>query len=66
MSQSNENRITLVLIGVVVMFIICQTPTASFLIYEPLSSKTDPYTENIKRGKCLQIHRLKLSYFYIV
>ncbi|XP_050307445.1 sex peptide receptor isoform X2 [Anthonomus grandis grandis] len=32
-SVSNENRITIMLISVVVLFIICQTPTASNLIY---------------------------------
>ncbi|XP_019770777.2 uncharacterized protein LOC109544846 [Dendroctonus ponderosae] len=30
---SNENRITIMLIAVVVMFLICQSPTASYLIY---------------------------------
>ncbi|XP_030749105.1 uncharacterized protein LOC115877125 isoform X2 [Sitophilus oryzae] len=33
-SSHNENRITIMLIAVVVMFLICQTPTASLLIYQ--------------------------------
>ncbi|XP_049818518.1 sex peptide receptor-related protein 2-like isoform X2 [Aethina tumida] len=32
-SISNENRITVMLIGIVLLFLICQTPTAAYLIY---------------------------------
>ncbi|XP_018323381.1 uncharacterized protein LOC108735748 [Agrilus planipennis] len=50
MSQSQENRITLLLIGVVVLFLVCQTPTASFLIYDAFDETKDTYSRNIKKG----------------
>ncbi|XP_076264510.1 proctolin receptor isoform X2 [Rhynchophorus ferrugineus] len=46
-SSHNENRITLMLISVVVMFLICQTPTASFLIYSNFYPPTTPSKRNI-------------------
>lgn len=45
--MSNENRITVMLIGVVFLFLICQTPTAFFLIYSNIYESSDP----INRGK---------------
>ncbi|XP_063920469.1 FMRFamide receptor isoform X3 [Zophobas morio] len=48
-SMSNENRITVMLIGVVFLFLICQTPTASFLIYSNFHESQDQTTENIHR-----------------
>lgn len=45
-----ENRITLLLIGVVVLFLLCQTPTASFLIYDALDETADAHVRNIKKG----------------
>ena len=48
--MSNENRITVMLIGVVFLFLICQTPTASFLIYSNFHESQDQTTENIHRG----------------
>ncbi|XP_063920468.1 FMRFamide receptor isoform X2 [Zophobas morio] len=49
-SMSNENRITVMLIGVVFLFLICQTPTASFLIYSNFHESQDQTTENIHRA----------------
>ncbi|XP_031356394.1 G-protein coupled receptor daf-37-like [Photinus pyralis] len=49
-SQTQENRITLLLISIVVLFLVCQIPTASFLIYEALVGQADDFTENIKAG----------------
>nr|XP_015833251.1 PREDICTED: thyrotropin-releasing hormone receptor isoform X5 [Tribolium castaneum] len=49
-SMSNENRITVMLIGVVFLFLICQTPTASFLIYSNFYEAEDLATENIHRA----------------
>lgn len=49
-SQAQENRITLLLIAVVVLFLICQLPTASVLIYDALVDVTDEVTLNIKAG----------------
>nr|XP_022920264.1 FMRFamide receptor isoform X2 [Onthophagus taurus] len=49
-TQTQENRITLLLISVVILFLICQTPTATFLIYDSIARTSDPYTNNIKRG----------------
>ncbi|XP_066254567.1 sex peptide receptor isoform X1 [Euwallacea similis] len=49
-SISNENRITIMLIAVVVMFLICQTPTASYLIYYnfyPALTKTQKNIQSI-------------------
>ncbi|KAL1517618.1 hypothetical protein ABEB36_001357 [Hypothenemus hampei] len=45
---SNENRITIMLIAVVVMFLICQTPTASFLIYYSLHPAVTQQQKNIE------------------
>ncbi|XP_068895026.1 sex peptide receptor-related protein 2 isoform X5 [Tenebrio molitor] len=49
-SMSNENRITVMLIGVVFLFLICQTPTASFLIYSNFYEPKDLATEHIHRA----------------
>ncbi|KAF5283142.1 hypothetical protein FQA39_LY17400 [Lamprigera yunnana] len=49
-SQTQENRITVLLIAVVVLFLICQIPTASVLIYDALVEVTDDATLNIKAG----------------
>ncbi|KAF5305849.1 hypothetical protein FQR65_LT07588 [Abscondita terminalis] len=49
-SQNQENRITLLLIAIVVLFLICQIPTASVLIYDALVDVTDQVTLNIKAG----------------
>ncbi|RZC43234.1 uncharacterized protein BDFB_008730, partial [Asbolus verrucosus] len=46
-SMSNENRITVMLISVVFLFLICQTPTASLLIYQNFYEAQDEETKNI-------------------
>lgn len=48
--QTQENRITLLLIAIVVLFLVCQIPTASVLIYTALVDQADALTENIKAG----------------
>ncbi|XP_065161863.1 FMRFamide receptor [Atheta coriaria] len=49
--QRHENRITILLIGIVVLFLVCQTPTAAFLIYDALDTTAPSKSgENIKRG----------------
>lgn len=48
--QTQESRITLLLISIVVLFLICQIPTASVLIYDALVDEADARTENIKAG----------------
>lgn len=49
-SLSNENRITLMLIGIIILFLVCQTPTASFLIYNNFHRAPNQRTRNIKLG----------------
>lgn len=46
--QRNENRITILLIGIIILFLICQTPTAFFLIYDALDDAN--MDSNIKRA----------------
>lgn len=50
---SNENRVTLILIGIVVMFLVCQSPTAFMLIYEIMTMhvEKDARTKRIILGK---------------
>lgn len=66
-SMTQENRITLLLIAVVVLFLICQIPTSSFLIYVALVEREvdDDYTENIKTGnfKMYSLH-LRIAIFF--
>jgi hypothetical protein len=57
--MSNENRITVMLIGVVFLFLICQTPTASFLIYSNFYEPKDLATEHIHRGNQLQLQAIQ-------
>ncbi|CAG9763052.1 unnamed protein product [Ceutorhynchus assimilis] len=47
-TPSNENRITLMLIAVVVMFLICQSPTASYLIYYNFNPALTQRQKNIE------------------
>ncbi|XP_060520582.1 FMRFamide receptor isoform X2 [Cylas formicarius] len=47
-AMSNENRITLMLIAVVGMFLICQTPTASYLIYYNLYPPVEQRQINVQ------------------
>lgn len=49
-SQNNENRITLLLISVVFLFLMCQTPTAVYLIYAAFQSTKSEYVMNIEKG----------------
>lgn len=50
-TQSQENRMTLILIAVVILFLICQTPTACILIYTSVYPNFyDEYTANIVKG----------------
>ncbi|KAJ8922265.1 hypothetical protein NQ315_004203 [Exocentrus adspersus] len=44
---THEKRITIMLIGVVVLFMICQTPTGSFLIYNNFYKSKNAREENI-------------------
>lgn len=48
---SNENRITIMLIAVVVMFLICQSPTASYLIYYNFYPPVSGRDKNIQSSK---------------
>ncbi|XP_018567615.1 FMRFamide receptor-like isoform X1 [Anoplophora glabripennis] len=47
--HTNEKRITLMLIGVIILFIICHTPTASILIYNSFHKSKTSREENIKK-----------------
>ncbi|CAH0548119.1 unnamed protein product [Brassicogethes aeneus] len=47
-SISNENRITVMLIGVVILFLVCQTPTATFLIYKNIHETKNKRELNIE------------------
>lgn len=49
---SQENKMTVTLIAVVVLFLCCQTPTAIFLIYSPWTgNETDKKQINLSKGK---------------
>ncbi|GLV32264.1 Proctolin receptor [Carabus blaptoides fortunei] len=49
-SQAQENRMTVILIAVVLLFLICQTPSACILIYTSIYTKLDATTEKLVRG----------------
>ncbi|XP_059620905.1 motilin receptor [Phlebotomus argentipes] len=50
-STSQENKVTVTLIAVVLLFLICQTPTAIFLIYTSWAPETsDPRSLNLNRA----------------
>lgn len=49
-SQAQEHRMTVILIAVVLLFLICQTPSACILIYTSIYTKLDATTEKLVRG----------------
>lgn len=63
-TQYQENRITLLLISVVVLFLLCQTPTASFLIYDALDETADVHTRNVKKGTRSFVSRHSFVSYY--
>lgn len=49
-AQTQENRITIVLISVVVLFMVCQLPTAFILLYSAVRTQRGPREDGILRG----------------
>lgn len=41
-----ENKMTVTLIAVVLLFLVCQTPTAIFLLYRSVVGETDVVRDN--------------------
>ncbi|XP_066993134.1 FMRFamide receptor [Anabrus simplex] len=48
--QTQENRITIILIAVVILFMVCQLPTAITLIYKTFNPTPSSFTKNVLRG----------------
>lgn len=50
--SAQENKITIILIAVVLLFLICQTPTAVNLLYIAFAKpSTDKGVQNLQKGK---------------
>lgn len=50
--SAQENKITIILIAVVVLFLICQTPSAVNLLYVSwFDAPTDAESQNLQKGK---------------
>ncbi|XP_046396197.1 FMRFamide receptor isoform X2 [Ischnura elegans] len=48
-SQTQENKITITLIAVVILFVVCQLPTALLLIYQTIAPEPSPVQRTLLR-----------------